>query len=204
MGLLSFLFGCKNDNGQKINLLTDSDTTKIILEEITAHIDTAEGWNDIFLKIVSDKQTDSSHVYIGKGLYKGKTVGLQCEVKKGIAAGLIQSGEINKNAFVSNGVKLTSIGQESNDLVKSLSELYQFPTTKPFTMQTITTTAFSLNQNKVDLNIKDYYKFKLFFEENTEDLYSELFFNIDLTRQIIELHEKDEEYRENIIKVLTK
>jgi len=30
-----------------------------------------------------------------------------------------------------------------------------------------------------------------------------MYCNIDLTKGIIELHEKDEEYRENIIKVLT-
>ncbi len=199
MGLFSFLFGCKNnDSNAKTN---DSDNTKI--EEITSRIDPEEGWSDIFLKITADTKTDSSHIYIAKGLYKNKTVGLQIEVSSKIGAGIIDGKPDGKAGFVANAIQLKSIGQESDELVKALAELYKQPTNKGFTKQTISATAFSLNEKSVNLDKNDYYKLKLFFAEDDENLYSEIFLNINTDKREIEIHEKDEEYREPIIKVWT-
>jgi len=199
MGLFSFLFGCKNnDSNAQAN---NSDNTK--LEDITSRIDPEEGFIDIFLKIIKDTKTDTSHIYIAKGLYKDKTVGLQIEVSSKIRAGIV-GGEIdNKNGFVLNGVQLKSIGQESDELVKALAELYKQPTEKIFTKQIVSATAFSLNEKAVNLDKNDYYKLKLFFEENDENLYSEIYLNLNTDKREIEIHEKDEEYREPIIKVWT-
>lgn len=199
MGLFSFLFGCKNNysNAQTNN----SDNTKI--EEITSRIDPKEGWSDIFLKITEDTKTDISHIYIAKGLYKNKTVGLQIEVSSKIGAGIIDGKPDGKAGFVANAVQLKSIGQESDELVKALAELYKQPTNKSFTKQTISATAFSLNEKSVNLDKNDYYKLKLFFAEDDENLYSEIFLNINTDKREIEIHEKDEEYREPIIKVWT-
>jgi hypothetical protein len=194
MGFFSSLFGCEN-NG-------NSETNTPLLE-ITSRMDTAEGWNDIVLTIESNLETDSTHIYIAKGLYEGKTVGLKCEMKKGIKAGIV-NGEMSGEGFIARAVTLSSIGAESDSLVTALSILYRFPTKKPFTKNPISTTAFSLNQMDVDLKSKNAYKFKLFLEEDSDTLYSEIFFNVELGNRTIELSEKDESYRENIIQVLTK
>lgn len=199
MGFFSFLFGCKN-NGSNAQT-NNSDNTKI--EEITSRIDPEEGWSDIFLKITEDTKTDISHIYIAKGLYKNKTVGLQIEVSSKIGAGIIDGKPDGKAGFVANAVQLKSIGQESDELVKALAELYKQPTNKGFTKQTISATAFSLNEKSVNLDKNDYYKLKLFFAEDDENLYSEIFLNINTDKREIEIHEKDEEYREPIIKVWT-
>lgn len=200
MGLFLFLFGCKNnDRNAHTN---DSDNAEI--EEITSRIDPEEGWSDIFLKITEDTKTDTSHIYIAKGLYKNKTVGLQIELSSKIGAGIVDGKPDGKAGFVANAVQLKSIGQESDELVKALAELYKQPTTKGFTKQTISTTAFSLNEKSVNLDKNDYYKLKLFFAEDDENLYSEIFLNINTDKREIEIHEKDEEYRGPIIKVWTK
>lgn len=196
MGLFSFLFGC-TDN--KTNAL---QTDKLV--DITSRLDQAEGWSDIFLAIIADTKTDTSHIYIAKGIYKGKTVGLQIEVRSNIAAGIVDGKPDGKSGFVANAVRLKSIGQESDDLVKALAELYKQPSDKGFTKQTISATAFSLNDKPADLDKKDYYKLKLFFEENDENLYSEIFLNINTDKREIEIQEKDEGYRETLIKVWTK
>ena len=196
MGLLSFLFGCNNKE-QK------SNSNNIKLEEINSRFDPEEGWSDIFLKITEDTKTDSSHIYVAKGLYNNITVGLEIEINSTIGAGIV-NGEIDgKVGFVKNAVHLKSLGKESDELVKALSELYKYPTNKGFTKQTISTTAFSLNEKAVDLEKKDYYKLKLFFSEEDENLYSEIFLNINTEKGEIEIHEKDKEYREPIIKVWT-
>ena len=95
--------------------------------------------------------------------------------------GISDQGEMNsENGFIQNAVKIISIGQESDELIKALSELYEIPTQRLFTKTKLVTTAFSLNQKIADLDKQDYYKFKLFFYENSdEDSYAELYFNIN-------------------------
>lgn len=199
MGLFSFLFGCKNNDSNART--SNSDNAKI--EEITSRIDPEEGWNDIFLKITEETKTDTSHIYIAKGLYKNKIVGLQIEVSSKIGPGIVDGKPDGKAGFMANAVQLISIGQESDELVKALAELYNQPTDKGFTKQTISATAFSLNEKSVSLDKNDYYKLKLFFAEDDENLYSEIFLNINTDKREVEFHEKDEEYREPIIKVWT-
>lgn len=196
MGFFSFLFGCKNNNNQNVQKSNN-------LEEITSRIDFEEGWKDVFLKIIEDKRTDSSHIYIVKGLYKEEIVGLQIEISSNINAGFIGNEIDHKNGFVLKGVSFKSIGKESDELVNALAELYEVPMKKSFTKQAISATVFSLNEEKVNLAKNGYYKLKLFFEEDNEDLYSELYLNINTETQEIELHEKDEQYRVPIIKILT-
>lgn len=197
MVFFASLFGCaqtsKNENNDKV-----------VLEEITSRTDTSEGFSDIFLRITEETKTDSSHIYIAKGLYKKKVIGLKFEVKSNMPNGITPEGEINsKSGIIYQAVKINSIGKESDDFVNALGELYSFPTTKEFTKKQLVATAFSLNREETELAKSGYYKFKLFFEEENESLYAELYFNINTNEKIIELHEKDQDYREPLIKVFT-
>lgn len=200
MGLISFLFGCSNHD----NKTTKNNLKSSKLEEITSRIDPEEGWVDVFLKITKDTKTDSSHIYIVKGLYKGKTVGLQIEVSSKIGAGFIDGVPDANSGFITKAVQLKSIGQESDELIRAMATLYNQPTDKGFTKQIISATAFSLNEKPVNLDENDYYNLKLFFAEDDENLYSEMFLNINTAKGEIEFNEKDEEYREPILKVWTK
>jgi hypothetical protein len=198
IGITVLIMSC----GQSNNSLK-KDTIK--LEEITSRTDTSEGFSDIFMKILDDSKTDTSHIYIAKGLYKGQVVGLKIEVKSNILNGFTSKGEmIDKDGFTYRAVKINTIGRESDQLIKALGELYSFPTTKTFTKQILIPNAFSLNQNIANLDIESYYKFKLFFEEQSEELYSEIYLNTNTKEKIIELFEKDYEYRKPLIKVFTK
>lgn len=200
MGLFSFLLNNKNNDCK-----AQTDNSNLIkLEEITSRINIEEGWKDIFLKIIKDTKTDTSHIYIAKGLYKNKKVGIQIIISSKISAGIINGKPDSKVGFMTNAVQIKSIGKESDELVKVLAELYNYPTKNGFTKHTISATAFSLNEKPVNLDVKDYYKLKLFFSEDDENLYSEIFLNINTRNKEIELNEKDEGYREKIIGIFTK
>ena len=202
MGLLSFLFSCKNNNAETQKQIK---LVNVQLQDISSRIKHDDGFSDIFFKIVSDAKTDSTHIYIAKGLYKKQVVGLQFEVNTLFNAGIV-NGNVNKEGFLSNAVRLTSTGAESDAFIRALADLYEQPVTKNigFTKQPVSATAFSLNQTSVNLDQKGFYKFKLFFEENNDSLYSEIFFNINTYKGEIELPEKDVEYRKPLIMILTK
>ncbi|MBA3705532.1 MAG: hypothetical protein H0W84_06410 [Bacteroidetes bacterium] len=59
-----------------------------------------------------------------------------------------------------------------------------------------------MNSKPIDFSKSDYYKFKVFFDRD-ENSYAEMYINIKTSAGEIELNEKDEEYRDNIIKALT-
>ncbi len=200
MGLFSMLFGCGDRQEKNI------DTNSKQLYEITSRTDTSEGFSDIFISITSETKTDTSHIYIGQGLYQNKTVGLKVEVKSNLPAGISSSGELNsKGGAVWNAVKFISIGQESNNIVFALSQLYNEPSDSLFTKEVLTPTLFSLNQQNVHLDKPGNYKFKLFFNDTSDDenKYAEMFLNINTDERIIELHEKDHDYRKPLLNTFT-
>ena len=195
ISILSFLFGCKDsDTKNRLEEIISSDPEKKVDDD----------WADIYLNIINETKTEHTHIYLAKGLYKNEIVGLKFTINSEINAGIIK-GKIDSNTgFVSNAVQLQSIGKESDNFIKALSELYHQTRHDKFTKNIINATAFSLNEKKVDLDKKDRYKLKLFFEEDNEELYSEIYLNIDINLRKIQLREKDWEYRTAIIKVLSK
>lgn len=197
MALSPFLFSCESNHSSPAT----NDTT--VLEEITARIDPQEGWNDIFLKIVKDQKTDSSHIYTVKGLYKKQTVGLQIEVNSNIGAGILDGKPDVNSGTARQSVHIRSSGAESDAFVKALAELYGQPTVKAFRQQPLSVTVFSLNETPVNLDKSGYYKLKLFLEEYDENLYSEVFLNINTEQKEIEINEKDWEYRRAIVELLS-
>ena len=194
MGILSSLFGCSKSEKKKT----------LALEEITSFADKEEGFNDVFLKIVEESKTQSTHNYVAKGLYKNTIVGIKFEIKSNLPKGIESDGSLDaKNGFIPNPLKIVSLGKETDNLVHALSELYGFPTNKKFTKKNLLISAFSLNQIQPNFDKKGNYKFKLFFENQNEEMYCELFFNVNTENKTIELLEKDKEYRESLIKTLT-
>ena len=190
MGIFSWLF--------KSNRHTSIEE----LEEITSRIDPEMGFHDLFLKIVEAFREKGRQVYIAKGLYKGRQIGLRCEIALNIPKGFI-NGIPAQTSFVVNGVIFRTIGQESDGLIEAYSELFGMPVASKFSQQPVTATAFSLNEYAIDFDKPAHYRLKLFLGEDSEERYCELFLNIITDKMELELAEKDSDYRENILKVLT-
>lgn len=192
MGFFSSFFSCN-----------DMKNSEPILPYITKVQEQEEGFNDISLKIIEVNKKENNYEYIAKGKYENKIVGIKISIQNNISAGINNNGEIEAKSFEKNGIIIESIGAESDNFVTALSQIYNIPRTTKFSKNPIKTTIFPLNQTVADLTKSNYYKFKVFFnDESDENEYAEIYININLENNYIEFNEKDNEYRINIIKTL--
>ena len=129
-----------------------------------------------------------------KGLYKGKTVGF----------GLLLSATKKLFQPLKIGVGINSLGEESDNFLKALAELYGETIPEQSKMKKYVPADFFILSNVEDKkecfdNMK--VNVKMFFGNTDEnDHYCECFLNVDLPSKTVTFCEKDEEYRENIIR----
>lgn len=152
----------------------------------------------LFLRIVDEAKTDSSVVYVAKSVFEQDTVGLQVEVLNGIKPGVNGQGQPIQEGFVEGAIKLSSIGAESDALVKALASIFKTSSAGTMSSSVILPTVFSSNTVEVDLDKKSTYSFKLFLP-NTVGEPAEVFATLDLYKRSFEIGEKDASYRSQII-----
>lgn len=150
-------------------------------------------------QLIESGETDSSTVFLAKSLYKEDTVGLEIEVLKDIPAGVTGQGQVDGEiGFVQGAIRFSSIGGQSDALVKSLSDLFKLESSGTMTETTIDPLVFSSNNRTVDLSAKATYSFKLFLD-NQEGKEAEVFAVLDTYRRVFEISEKDTTFRKNIL-----
>lgn len=181
--LFSSLFNC-NKNKKLFPIIDEIDHENFI---------------DLNLRIVKKEKSEDGYSFTAKGYFEDQTVGFKIFIKNNLQAGVIEDG-LDQEAFYSEAIIFKSIGEESNQFINALSKLYGLNNSSHFRKE-IKTTAFPLNSIVANLNQANYYKYKVFFEQ--DELYAELYINIDLKSEILEFHEKDITYREDILKALT-
>lgn len=191
---ISVLSSCGNSSTNNKGVKTTHS-----LEKFTN--DKAAQKQQLFLRIVEESQTDSSHVFVAKSVFEQDTVGVKIEVLKGIKPGVNGQGRPVEDGFVKGAIKFSSIGAESDALVKSLATIFGLQSTGVFSSTTLEPTVFSSNTIEVDLNAKSTYSFKLFFD-NTVGEPAEVFSTLDLYKRSFEIGEKDASYRAQLISVL--
>ena len=192
MGIFNSLFGSKA-NGQTNELI-----------ELTSNQDEEEGWQDLIFTVThKELQNDGYWNITCKATYKRSVVGFRIFILEGIEAGIVND-DLDNTKFIRDAIRIEGIGEESDRLVNIMSQLYGQETVTKFTDEQLTYVAFPLNRDKANLQ-DGVFKFKLFFDDNNErELYSEFYLNPNFPNGTIELNEKDEEYRTNIIKHLCK
>ena len=191
-------------------VLTGSKTTdekrQMALKSIIDLVDREKGFEDIGLQITEKRILKDRIIFTGKGLFECDTVGMKFETLREYNPGVLENGGFEtKSGYTLESVKIYSIGLQSDNFVKALAKIYKLKCENRFSKKPLVASAFSLSTTHIDLTkSRGYFKSKLFLEENSEDSYCEIFFNINLDKGIIELPEKDLDYRENLIKVFTR
>ena len=189
MAIFSSFFGC------------DQKSKPIELIELTSNQE-EEGWNDLVFSITDKEKLNNGFWSLTcKAKHDNQIVGIKINIADGMPAGLL-TNRADNTSFASKSVEFESIGIESDNLIRAMSKLYEQPIQEKFRSDKLVVTSFPLNEKKAVLESGRFH-FKLFFDDNNEhNLYSEIFLNPDLKKGTIELNEKDEEYRKNLILIL--
>ncbi len=177
---------------------TPSDPATSPLREIVSGSE--EGWHDLTFSIRKvERSQDGSQAIHAYGLFKGREVGL-----------IVSLGHDWKESSLGpqvpvvvfrGSVTYRSVGSPSDALLKAIDHLYGCGL-RPSSMKAeCTFSAISLAGEPRNL-AKGETKIKLFHESKVEADYAELFTNIDLPKSVLEISEKDPEYRAAIVKAL--
>lgn len=202
MGLFSLLFGgCGKQPTTPLTQIQSQGKALPSLDkppEVTSELE--EGFHDLVFFVQDfQKLSDGRRTIHVAGIYKGKQLGLDVLLSPNW-----KSGSLGKDVplVVYQGkVTFHSIGPESDTFLQVVDELYGTKL-NPKAMRTDTVFAgLSLEGDPNDL-AKGAVKIKLFYESDKEDEYAELFTNIELAGQRLEIAEKDESYRLPIVKAL--
>jgi hypothetical protein len=98
-------------------------------------------------------------------------------------------------------VTLRAIGAVSDAFVGCLASRYRVSLATPRMLPEVVVQAVGLDSDPREIGLRPV-KMKLFFQPESEDRYAEMFLNIDRTQQQVQIHEKDMDYRINIIRAL--
>jgi hypothetical protein len=155
---------------------------------------------DINLTISEATRSKDKWTFVAKAYYKDIPVGFKIEINSRIPAS-VEINASSTNPMLPNAIQFSTIGYESDSFLKALSEIYGIPSEPNFTEKPISATVFSLNTKAVDFNVDYLFQFKLFFENEPGTNPPELYLNINLQKNKIEIREKDEGNKKGIIEL---
>jgi hypothetical protein len=191
MGLFSFLFGsCSKPKAQEL--------PERPLPEITAN--TEDGFVDLGFSIRSrEAMPDGSQALNVYGLHHGREVGITV-----IIGSKWKKGSLGTNPPIptyTGIITYRTLGPASDAFIEVLDQLYATKL-QPRTIRPKTDFAGISLEGEPAALTRGPVKIKLFFESEAEDRYAELYTNIDLANNVLQIHEKDPDYRAPIIKAL--
>jgi hypothetical protein len=160
-----------------------------------------EGWHDFTFAIRKDeKLPDGSRSLEARGLYRGREVGVIV-----VLSASWPEAKLNQKVPWTpyrGVITYRSLGTASDSFLHIMDELYG-TALHPKSMRAETKfTGLSL-EGKPDELEKAPVKIKVFYESDDEQRYAELFTNIDLQHRVLQINEKDEEYRKPVVRALS-
>jgi len=180
------------------------------LPEITAAFDPEEGFQDIILRILEISfDVEGGCTMRAMGTFEGKLVGTGIAMQGGMRPFFV-GGDIDKqdsNAFFPRGIVFNSLGEPSDNLVAALSKLYGITGPLARMRAEVAFGCAAIDGDPRQVRNQPVY-FKLFFgepsdDEGPDDQYCELYCNLHLKDRLVEIKEKDGEYRPGVIRALT-
>lgn len=137
--------------------------------------------------------------------FEDEVVGVDVRVIRGIKAGFDADMALNKAHVYYDGVLFSRSGHESDRLVAALARMYGLTPAGDQMKDVESFTAIALHQGEIDMAVQAV-KIKIFgndAESDDENDYYESFFNLDLPNRLVFWNEKDQDYREPLIRSLS-
>jgi hypothetical protein len=164
-----------------------------------------DGFVDLMF-LISDLSDDGDHYRFHlSASYKRRVVGLDVVLVRGIQGGFNAKMNLVKKHVYREGVRFLRSGEESDRLICAIGDLYGAERAKRMMVNEETFTAIALHQGRIDLEAEAV-KLKIFGRDGepfVEDDYYESFFNVDLPNGFVYWNEKDQEYRQPLLRGLT-
>jgi hypothetical protein len=159
--------------------------------------ETEEGFADLVLSVVAEHQTAEGGRYFDVlATHEGELVGLRIELSP--AWRPQQMGDI---PCFSGIVTYRSSGELSDRFVSLLDRLYGVGLGPSRMADTVRFAALTLGDDPASIDTSAIH-IKLFFEHDEEVRYAEVYTNIDLPRGVVQIREKDADYRRPLIQAL--
>jgi len=157
---------------------------------------------DVQVPIISSQTTrDGRTVIIAQGKYQGRSVGVELSVRGQMKPGIV-GDDIDKTAFYASGVLVSSIGDITRHLADVFSEVYILPVGIADPLRQLDLTSFALEGDPTLIE-NEHLNFKVFHDDEDKlGLYFEMFLHIDIPSGYVRFDEKDEGYRENVLRSL--
>ncbi len=171
------------------------------LPNITSKIEDG-GFVDLCFRITDRiDNADGSILLVAEGLHEERHLGLRVSLVTGMKPGVV-NGEIDQGAFRRDAVTFQRLDERSDAFVSAVHELYGATDPNASMREQLVFTAIALAGDPAEVE-SQHLNFKLFHDdEDRHGEYCELFLHIDLPLGEVEIHEKDDEYRPNVLKSL--
>jgi hypothetical protein len=137
---------------------------------------------------------DGSFSFIAQHTLEGRNIGFQIELSNKWK--VTKLGESGSKAYFGVG-KFMSLGDETEKFIDTMAKLYQVKR-KPTKTTIVPIEMVGLVDDPRQINHKPV-KMKFFFNSNNDRLSSEVYINVDNERKVVEFHEKDQAYRQQLI-----
>ena len=141
-----------------------------------------QGIIDIDLPIVAASSNDGPIRLTARGVIDGADIGFELDL------------------LPNHTARVRSIGAPSDHFVALLAQRYKLPAPALTMIPSLAASVVVLDSDpggRTDMKF-------FFFDSGPEERYAEVYINIDLKKQVLEFHEKDEDYRRPILLDLTK
>lgn len=201
--LLIQSLGCSTDQTGNAGKVTKTTTTFTYpIQPLFIDNGEEEGWGaDIRLSLTETTSTDSFTTYKAVSSYKAKNVGLEF---------ILPNSKFRIENSPTQILTIKTCDESSDNLLMLLSKLYKFRDDTAKRFISLGKLAFvDLNEfakakfGKDAISHTDAKELKLFFETEDPEDYAELYLNINEKEHWLEIREKDEEYRRQVIKFLS-
>ncbi len=160
----------------------------------------ADGFIDLTFQIAtSQASTDGGYEIIVKGRLNKVEVGFAIELLNNWRPQEIDG--LDEPLYWGEAY-FKSIGTETDSFIEQLAALYGVETKKGKSITSVFAQVVGLACNPLEIETSPC-KMKFFFNaEGAEELYSEVYINVDLAKGQLEFNEKDTDYRKPLIKSL--